>query len=408
MVTLSKKPSKNIDYKHCQTPRLCFIARAIGEPSEPWIWRQAVSFKRLETHVLTWQYKNQNVFSIGKIPIHMINSAAESKTVSKTIRWVNRLRNLPKLNFFASLGLEQRKLEKLLLRIQPQVILCHFGWTALKILPTARRLGFPLVVHFHGRDLSQSLRNRWYRWSLLHSLPYFAGFVVVGSHQKQRMIGYGAPTARVHIIPCGVPTQSFKEKLQYKSSEIRFIAVCRLSDGKGLDYSIHAFAKVRCEISNTKFFIVGDGPLRSKLEELTQELGLINDIIFCGEVAPDEVRHCLEESDIFVQHSVTSSRGWVEGFGLSITEASATGLPVVATRSGGIEDQVIDQQTGFLVAPGDVNAMARYMLILAQDLTLRERLGKAGRQRVIQEYDTQGQIAKLEDVLLKCCTQMRV
>ena len=91
--------------------------------------------------------------------------------------------------------------------------------------------------------------------------------------------------------------------------------------------------------------------------------------------------------------------------GVSVAEAAATGLPIVATRCGGIVDQVIDGKTGFLVEQRDVDGMAEYMVKLGLEPDLRTKMGQAGRERMVAEFDTQKQIAELESVLLDCCRE---
>lgn len=281
-------------------------------------------------------------------------------------------------------------------------MLCHFGFMALRLLPVAQQLGIALVAHFHGLDLSSSLRNRWYRWSLLRALDSFSAIVVVANYQKHWMVEHGVPAEQVHLIPCGVPTQLFKPGKQCHSKNIRFIAVCRLVEKKGVEYSIRAFAQVVMDCPNVRLTIVGDGPLRGCLEELVRKLGLEKHISFVGMVEPKKVRSYFLESEVFIQHSIVSSRGDTEGSPVSIAEASASGLPVVATRCGGIEDQVIDGQTGFLVPQRDVSAMAERMLKLARNPGLRNRFGQAGRKHMVEQFDAPRQIKKLEAVLLNC------
>jgi len=379
---------------------LCFAAQHVGEHSEVWLWRQMVGFKRVRPYVLTWKYLNSETFKPNEVSVHILPfhpRPAEGKGIS---RWIFRLRSLPSVNFYGARGQELKAIERWFSDIKPKVILCHTGQVALKMLPIAQRFAVPLIAHFHGADLSSSLQNRWYRWSLLHSLRHFSAIVVVGRHQMKWMIEHDVQAARVHIIPCGVPTQVFKHKARQPSQGIQFICVCRLFEGKGVGYCIRAFAHVVKEITNGNLLIVGDGPLRPALEALRHELGLGECVTFTGSVCPDRVRDILSESDIFIQHSLVSSTGWVEGFGVSIAEAAATGLPIVGTRCGGIVDQVIDGKTGFLVEQRDVDRMADCMLKLARDAKLREQLGKAGRERMVREFDTEKQIAKLENVLL--------
>ena len=383
---------------------LCVVARCVGRWSQVWLWRQLLSFKQLKPCVMTWGYVNREVYRLDNLPVQLLpfDPLAGEESLK---RWFRRARSLPSRNFFASVGAERRFIEKQLSEVKPRVMLCHFGHTALRMLPIAQKQHIPLVAHFHGLDLSSSLNNRWYRWSLLRALEHFSAIVVVGSHQEKWMIEHGARGERVHLIPCGVPTQVFKHKARQPSKGIQFICVCRLVEGKGVEYCIRAFAHVVKEITDGHLLIVGDGPLRSDLEALRHELGLGQCVTFTGSVCPDRVKDLLSGSDVFIQHSLVSSTGSMEGFGVSIAEAAATGLPIVATRCGGIVDQVIDGKTGFLVEQRDVDGMAEYMVKLGLSPDLRKKMGQAGRERMVAEFDTQKQIAKLESVLLDCCRE---
>jgi glycosyltransferase involved in cell wall biosynthesis len=259
----------------------------------------------------------------------------------------------------------------------------------------------PLVAHFHGLDVSSALRNRWYRSSLLRHLHRFAAIVVVGSHQRRWMIQQGVTEKRIHLIPCGVPTAFFTPATEREASNrLRILAVSRLVPWKGIEESIRAFALARQSGIDAELEVVGDGTQRTELEALADHLGLQAHIRFSGPLGPADVRRCMSRSDVFVQHSLTHASGWCEGFGVSLAEAASMGLPVVATRSGGIPDQVIDGQTGFLVEERDVSAMADALVRLATDPELRKRLGAAGRQRMIECFDTTHQIAHLEQVML--------
>lgn len=369
------------------------------------MWRQLVSFNRLKPHLLTWEYKNSAIFPLNGVPLHVLPFAPEPQNSNRITRWRYRLRNLPTGNFYASLGAEREAIEKVLTQTRAEVVLCQYGFMALRLLPLAQQLKIPLVAHFHGLDLSSSLRIRWYRWSLLRALNSFSAIVVVGSHQERWMLEHGVPANRIHLIPCGVPTDLFSPKVQKESKDIQFIAVSRMVEKKGLEYTISALAEVCRIFPGARLLIVGDGPLRAKLEALVAELSLTGNVTFAGLCTPEQTRLCLDQSDVFVQHSVVSSKGDMEGSSVSIAEGSAAALPVIATsKCGGTEEQVVDDRTGFLVSQRDVKAMAKRMLQLAGSEILRKDMGEAGREHMVREFDSKRQIAKLENVLLNCCS----
>lgn len=382
---------------------LCFATQHVGEHSEVWLWRQMVGFKRVRPYVLTWKYLNSETFKPNEVSVHILPfhpRPAEKKGIS---RWIFRLRSLPSANFYGARGQELKAIERWFSDIKPKVILCHTGHVALKMLQIAQRFDVPLIAHFHGADLSSALQNRWYRWSLLHSLRHFSAIVVVGSHQKQWMLEHGVPERKVYLIPCGVPTCEFVyTNNKPKKDFVRFLAVSRLVEKKGLEYSIRAFSLVKEKLPSVKLDIFGEGPLENKLEEQVNSMGLSDSVGFMGSVSPDCIREEMALSDVFLQHSVVASSGDTEGFGVSIAEASASGLPLVCSNATGIIDQVIDGKTGFLVEQEDYKSMAERMLQLACDAELRQKMGQEGRKRMIEHFDTKEQITKLEEVLLNC------
>jgi glycosyltransferase involved in cell wall biosynthesis len=315
--------------------------------------------------------------------------------------WLYRVRNVASRNFYATVGAERRHIRQWIDRSGAAVLLSHFGHIGLRMLPVARELNLPLVVHFHGMDLSSMLHNRWYRWSLVNAIPSFHAMIVVGRHQRQRLLALGGDPTRIHLIPCGVPADQFQAVARPPSPQvIRYICVCRLQPFKGVDYVIRAFWKVLRHGVHAHLDIIGDGGYRAALERLSQDLDLGPHITFHGFQPNREVRRRLAASDVYVQHSLEDPSGWIEGFGVSVAEAAATGLPVVVTRTGGIVDQVIDGRTGILVEQRNVPSTAEAMRKLALDPEMRLRMGLAASDHVRSRFDTARQIRRLEDVLL--------
>ncbi len=370
----------------------------LGASSEPWISRQILNFSRSTSTIICWKdlnpHKSVELGEVHTLPFRLIPN--------RFTRWYTYLHNSLNGNFLGSIGREKNMLIDLYEQRPPAAILCHFGHIALRLLPIADHKKIPLIVHFHGLDLSSMLRNKWYRRSLLSSLNRFTNIVVVGSHQRQWMLENGLSKDRVHLIPCGVPTSEFKPNSS-KSTNVRFICVSRLVPWKGIDYSIRAFAITKQSVPNAKLIIIGKGNSQQELIKLSQNLGIESDVEFIGAQPPDRVKKELQSSTIFLQHSLTTSAAR-EGFGVSITEASATGLPVVATHCGGIPDQITDGENGFLVPERDTNAMAKAMIKLGKDDVLRKRMGDLGRRRAIELFDTNILSNKLEELLINSVT----
>ena len=378
--------------------RVCICSRWFGVRSEVWMWRQVRLFSRVLPSVITWKYENRDEFPLGGVQLTLTGTAEEPNDGPG--RWLCRLHNLATVNFYGSYGAERRRIASILRANGVEVVLCHFGHLGLRILPAAQQAGVPVVVHFHGQDISSGLRNRWYRWSLKKKLSAFAAVVCVGSAQERRLIDLGMPAERIHVIPCGVPTAEFSPAVSNKHGPVTFVGVCRLVAWKGVHHTIGAFAKMVRQLPEARLVIAGDGPELGNLQALAKQNGISDRLVFLGSQPPAKIRQLLAESHVFVQHSLQHPNGWFEGFGVSIAEASAMGLPVVVSACGGIIDQVVNEETGFVVPQQDENAMAAAMLKLASDPELRSRMGRAGRQRMIEQYDTSLQVWKLEEVLL--------
>ena len=379
-------------------PHVWVICPQLGAASEPWLWRQVVGMKRFRCSVITAEHHNTDDYPTSGITV--VEDPLVRPPEIGMGRWVHRFKKLPSLNFF---GLDNQTMKRYLSLANsqsPNVFLCHFGHIAVRFVPLARQLNVPLVAHFHGMDLSSSMRNRWYRWSLSRVLDQFDAIVVVGTHQRDLIESMGFPASRLHQIPCGVPIEDFPLVPPERSHpRTRFVTVSRLVPWKGVDVSLRAFAAVCSRGVEADLHIVGDGPQRPELQEIALREDVADRVVFHGSLPQERVKQQLRDSDVFLQHSLEYD-GWIEGFGVSITEASASGLPVVVSDCGGITDQVSDGVTGFVVRQRDIVSMANRMHQLATDSELRRTLGVTGRCHVKEMFNAQEQIKSLEQVLM--------
>jgi sugar transferase (PEP-CTERM/EpsH1 system associated) len=198
--------------------------------------------------------------------------------------------------------------------------------------------------------------------------------------------GWTSP-GRLRTILNGVDTDRFRPHLPPPAlpdalglrPEHRVIGtVARLSPEKDQATLLRAFAPVAQSIPVARLLIVGDGPERGALEALAAELELREHVIFAGE-RPDVAR-LLGAMDVFALPSLS------EGTSLTLLEAMASGLPVVATAVGGTPEVVADGQTGFLVPPRDPAALAEALKQTLADQDAARRMGSAGRQTVLERY----------------------
>lgn len=252
-----------------------------------------------------------------------------------------------------------------------------------------------LVYTETGRltDSSPSPKRRLVN-SILARLP--GTFVAVSKELRQHMISEGFSAERVGVVYCGIhpgssPTNrdraQARKDLGLSSGQAVIGTVARLDPVKNLGSLIDAYSDFRSRLPNSKLVILGDGEERGSLELRARELGVGGDVVFAGRV-PD-VRSLLPALDLFVNCSVT------EGVSLTILEAMAASIPVVATAVGGTPEVVQHEKTGLLVPPNDRVALARALTQAIRDRPRSVELGKAGRDlfearftsnRMVQQY----------------------
>jgi len=213
-----------------------------------------------------------------------------------------------------------------------------------------------------------------------------------------RLRELGCPPEKIRLNRTGIPLDQYSvtDRSQRPARPVRFVQACRLIEKKGLRTTIEAFAQVRRAFPESSLAIAGDGPLRGELQDLVARLGLAANLHFTGFLNQTALRELYAYSDIFVHPSEITAGSDQEGVPNSLLEAMATGLPVVATRHGGIPEAVTHGEEGFLVAEKDTASLAESMLALAEDPNLRHRLGNSAAASVRKTFEQSAQIAALE------------
>lgn len=379
-------------------PLMWFACPKYGEVSEAWMVRQATHITRLRPHVFCWALADKTTAPLpdgGSTVFGREFYHYHGKTWNQL-----RLRNLLSRNFWGTIGEERDRLVELMRQQAPKIILGHFGFTALRLLPAARKAGIPVVAHFNGVDASSFLLNRYYRWSMRAAAKQLAGVVVVAQYMYDAMLDLGVPKKRLHLIPYGVPMEDFRPAGNVGRQPCRFLAVGRLVEKKSPLNIIRAFSLCAREAPEATLRMIGHGPLEKQARELAAELKISERVEFLGSQPGDRVRQEMMDAGAFVQHSLTAPNGDKEGWPVAVGEAVASGLPVIATDHAAIPLQVEDQVTGFVVKEGDWQTMGAAMARLAKDSDLRIRMGQSARKKAEREFDFKNQIAQLQDVLL--------
>jgi glycosyltransferase involved in cell wall biosynthesis len=173
-------------------------------------------------------------------------------------------------------------------------------------------------------------------------------------------------------------SKALKKALSLDDGRLILGVTARLVRQKALHDLLYATREILKQRKDVRVLIVGEGPLEKQLKSLTEELQIMENVVFLG--FRTDVPAILGMLDIFVMPSA------YEGLGLSIVEAMMAGKPVVGTRVSGIEELIVDQRTGILVPPGDPRALAEALLLLMESPQKREEMGQEGKKRAFEFF----------------------
>ncbi len=232
-------------------------------------------------------------------------------------------------------------------------------------------------------------------------------WICVSHAEKAALLAtHAAESTRVQVIHNGIDLSRFvgaavmrgkaRQALNLPEHAFVITTVCRLNRPRDLTTLVSAFRSVQNDLQHAHLIIVGDGPLRPQLERRVRSLAQHDHVHLLG--MRRDVPHILAATDVFA----LSSRGW-EGLPLTVLEAMASALPVVASDVGGTGEAVVREQTGYLFPAGDAAALADCLRTLARDEVLAHQLGQRGLARVRELFTVQRmvrQTAALYDQLL--------
>jgi phosphatidyl-myo-inositol dimannoside synthase len=231
----------------------------------------------------------------------------------------------------------------------------------------------------------------------------------VSRYTRGRLASAFGPDAALEHLPPGVDTDRFAPD-EVARAELRsryrlgtrpvVVCVSRLVPRKGQDMLIRAMPAIRQRVPGAALVIVGGGPYRTSLRRLAHSFGVAEHVVFTDGVPGDELPAHHAMADVFAMPCRTRGAGLdVEGLGIVYLEASATGVPVVAGRSGGAPETVRDGETGVVVDGWDVGAIAASVSDLLADPERAARMGEAGRRWVLDNWQWRTQAKRLAELL---------
>jgi colanic acid/amylovoran biosynthesis glycosyltransferase len=274
-------------------------------------------------------------------------------------------------------------------------VLAEYGPSAVSIMDACRDADVPLIAHFHGYDVYTRyvLDTFGRRYGELFSTA--AAVVGVSRHMCERLIALGANPARLHYNSCGADLPCGPAAMPQEQPP-RFAMIGRLTEKKAPLVTLLAFA--RMGIPEATLDVIGSGPLLDACKHLVWSLRLEDRVTFHGARPHSHVIDLLRRARCFVQHSVTGPDGDREGTPVALLEAMGLGLPVVATRHGGIPD-VVGPKLGMLVPEFDIEAMADGMRRFALDPELARRTGQCAREEIRARWTADQRTGRLAEII---------
>lgn len=247
-------------------------------------------------------------------------------------------------------------------------------------LAAKRASGLPLVSTFFGVELTWMERQFPFLAPMLRRIVRGSDAVTAISTYTAERLQRVAPGVRTEVIPFGAAVDAAPSLPPPRAADARpeLLFIGRLVERKGVHLLLEALSLLP-RPARPLLRVVGDGPERARLEELSTRLDLAGDVVFHGFVSAEEKMEHLAGCDAFVLPAVIDSKGDTEGLGVVLLEAMTFGKPVIASAAGGIVDIVRDGRNGFLVPPGDARALAGAIQACVENPERSRELGGNGR-----------------------------
>jgi phosphatidyl-myo-inositol dimannoside synthase len=285
-----------------------------------------------------------------------------------------------------------------------QILISHvlpMGYIALL-------LKLPFIVCLHGYDVLSAQKTPWKKYWLLKILKQSKAIIVNSKFTENEVLKLGIYADKITIIyPCpnikpedlnSQERQTLKTELELHGKKV-LLSVGRAVSRKGFDKVIEALPEVLKQVPNLVYLLVGNGKrYLDDLEVLAIQNQVLDHVTICEDIPDTNMPSYYDMADVFIMPARQIGSD-VEGFGIVYLEANAFGKPVIAGKSGGASEAVIDGQTGILVDPENVSQIAKAIINLMTDQEYAMKLGANGKARVADEFQWSKQVEKLKNIL---------
>ena len=302
-----------------------------------------------------------------------------------------RYLDFPKALFFSTSGIRMYKgLQKLFFKLGSldrfDLIHAHTalpdGLAGMKL---AERFNIPLFVTIHGQDFQKTIyKNRLCRQKVNKVLNFAERIIVVSEKLKKIAKNEFGLTKKVKVVhnginPDEIASGDIVETEDFIDRKV-ILSVSNLKKTKGNDFNIKAVSELIPDHPSLMYLVIGDGPYRNSLEDLTKSLKMENYVMFLGQLKHKKVMDYMQRCDIF------SLPSWQEGFGVVYLEAMAHGKPVIACKGEGIDGVIIHEKTGLLVKPNSVSDLVKNLSKVLNQPEWARKIGNNAYKKVVPEF----------------------
>ena len=285
------------------------------------------------------------------------------------------------------------RLRKIISELRPDILHAHYAtsYGFLASLTSHPRI----VLSVWGDDIVVfPTKNILFKMIVRHSLNKAAHITCTSQFLKNKVIDYGYESKRIDVIPFGIDLNKFAISQRPLNNPVR-VGIAKAFKAKyGINFLLIAFQKIINSGRAAELILAGRGDQEEEYKKLAISLGLKEQTKFLGFLQHDEIPGFLAGLDISVMPSISDG----ESFGVAALEASASGLPVVATKVGGVSEVVIDGATGILVDRCNSDQLAVAINKLIDNPGLRIQMGLAGRDFVEKNYRWENNVDAMENL----------
>ena len=384
-------------------PLVISLCGTFLKPEMQSIYRQVSGLRRVRTTVYTQSRENAEMFPFDPVV-----------TMTKHVR--PRLRGNFILRFWFKYIIKQwpppfpinkevkpfysYDLVELLGRDKPALVHVYYGHKAVHFLEMLQAWGGTWVVSFHGVDVSKFIDAEGYAEKL--KIVFAEAKMVMARSEsllvKLESLGCSREKLRLNRTPIPLEHLSTAVRTLPADGQWRFVQACRLIEKKGILTTLKALAIIKRSQPNFRYLICGEGPLKQKISDTAQHLGLQENVELCGWLTQKQLIAEYQRAHLFLHPSEKTNADDQEGIPNSMLEAMATGLPVVATLHGGIPEAVTNGHDGLLVPEHSPEELAKAIMRMMEDATLFSRCSENAASSVRKNFGSEAQIASMEDV----------